>query len=85
SVGLLRQGRNLGPEASVEPPRAARHPLRRGTHSYAVPNTPARLYVNPSVHPANLPPALLHLPHTLGPNGSEYHEGESIASILGLE
>ena len=55
------------------------------TNSYTVPNTPARLYVNPSVHPANLPSALLRLPHILGPNGSEYHEGESIASILRLE
>ena len=54
------------------------------TNSYNVPNTPARLYINPSVHPAELPSALLRLPHALGPNGSEYHEGESIASILGL-
>ena len=55
------------------------------TNSYAVPNTPARLYVNPSLDPATFPQALLRLPHALGPDGSEYHEGESIASILGLD
>ena len=55
------------------------------TASCAVANTPARLSVNPSVQPANLPTALLRLPHTLGPDGSEYHEGESVASILGLD
>lgn len=55
------------------------------TNSYAVPNTPARLYVNPSFDPATLPQAFLRLPHALGPDVSEYHEGKSIASILGLD
>ena len=57
----------------------------KDTNSYAVPNTPARLCVNPSLDPATLPQALLRLPHALGPDGSDYHEGESIASILGLD
>jgi len=55
------------------------------TNSYAVPNTPAQLYVNPSLDPATFPQALLRLPYALGPDGSEYHEGESIASILRLD
>ncbi len=55
------------------------------TNSYAVPNTPARLYVNPSLDPAKLPQTLLRLPHALGPDGSEYCKGESIGSILGLD
>ena len=55
------------------------------TNSYAVPNTPARLYVNPSLDPASLPPALLRLPHALGLDGSVRVEGESLASILGLD
>ena len=50
----------------------------------SVPNTGACLFVNPSVDPATLPPALLRLPHALGPDGSEHHDGESVASILGL-
>ena len=54
------------------------------TNSYAVPNTPARLYVNPSLDLATLPQALLRLPHALGPDASQYHEGEAIARILGL-
>ena len=54
------------------------------TNSYAVRGTEACLYVNPTVDPAVLPPALLRLPHVQGPNGSERIEGESVASILGL-
>ena len=55
------------------------------TNSYAIPNTPARLYVNPSLDSATLPQALLRLSHAPGPDGSEYSEGEPIASILGLD
>ena len=40
------------------------------------------LFLNPSVAPAALPPAMLRLPHAHGPDGCEYHEGESVASIL---
>ena len=42
------------------------------------------LFLNPSVAHAALPPTLLRLPHAHGPNGSQYQEGESVASILGL-
>ena len=55
------------------------------TNSYTVPNTPARLYVNPSLAPETLPQPLLRLPHALGPGSSQYREGESIAGRLGLD
>lgn len=42
------------------------------------------LFLNPSVAPAALPPALLRLPHAHGPGDREYQVGESVASILGL-
>ena len=54
------------------------------TNSYAVPNTRACLYANPSIDPAILPSAFLRLPYVHGPSGSERHDGESVASILGL-
>ena len=54
------------------------------TNSYAVPNTPARLYVNPSIDLATYLQGLLRLPHALGPDASQYYEGEAIAMILGL-
>ena len=42
------------------------------------------LFVNPLVDPGTLPPPLLRLPRVQGPDGSERHDGESVASILGL-
>ena len=42
------------------------------------------LFLNPSGDSALVPPALLSLSHAGGPDGSEYQEGKSIASILGL-
>lgn len=55
------------------------------TNSYAVPGTQACLYVNPSVDPSELPPALLRLPRAQGSDCSERIEGESLASVLGID
>ena len=51
-------------------------------HPYDLLNAQACLYVNPSVDPAELPPALLRLPHVHGPDGSIRVEDKSVASIL---
>ena len=70
------------------------HPQRDGlaavifvpnTNAYAAAYAQPCLFVNPSVDPDALPPALLRLPRVQGPNGSERIEGESVASILGLD
>ena len=69
--------------------------LRRSTVSGVVvfwyadavsaPSTSACLFVNPSVALDALPPVLLRLPRAQGPDGSERIEGESVATILGLD
>ena len=53
------------------------------TASYAVPSTEARLFVNPTLSPDELPAALRRLPHIHGPDGSECKGGESVPSIPG--
>ena len=50
----------------------------------SAPNTRACLFVNPSVPPDMLPPALLHLSRVQGPTGSVCIDGKSVAKILGL-
>ena len=54
------------------------------TDSYTVPYAPAFLFVNPSVDPAALPPALFRLRYRKSPRRHETFDGESVASILGL-
>lgn len=54
------------------------------TRPYAVQSIASCLYVNPSINSAELPPALLDLPHTKGSNGVEGVEGKSVAEVLGL-
>ncbi len=51
----------------------------------SAPSTSARLFLNPAVDSDALPPALLRLPRTQGTEGSEQIEGQSVATILGLD
>lgn len=54
------------------------------TRSWAVPGTQSCVYVNPPLDPSVLPSALLRLLHAQGKDCSERIEGESIASIQGI-
>ena len=54
-----------------------------GTNAYAPAYAQRRLFVRPSVDVATLPSALLRLLQDHGPDGSERHEGEFVASIAG--